>query len=87
MMRALSDAGIQADKEPRITVVFRGEPVGWFKPDILVEHKVMVELKAVTAISPEHQAIGINYLKATGLKVGLVINFGRPKLEFRRLHG
>ena len=87
MIRALADAGLHAEREPRITVMFRGEPVGWFKPDLLVEHKVMVELKAVRAIRPEHLAIGINYLKATGMKVGLVINFGQPKLEFRRLHG
>ena len=45
---------------------------------------MIVELKAVRAIAPEHQAQVINYLKATGIEVGLLINFGNPKLEYRR---
>jgi GxxExxY protein len=86
MMVALNEAGLQAVKDPRVTVVFHEQPVGWFKPDIIVEGKVMVELKAASSIAPEHQAIAINYLKATGIEVGLILNFGRPKLEVRRLH-
>ena len=49
-----------------------------------VEGKVIVELKAAKAIAPEHQAQIINYLKATGFEVGLLINFGNPKLEYKR---
>jgi GxxExxY protein len=60
--------------------------VGEFFADILVEEKVMLELKSVQALTPEHQAQLINYLKATRIEVGLLINFGRPKLEYRRLH-
>jgi GxxExxY protein len=66
-------------------VLFRGKVVGDFFADILVENKVIVELKAVKALSPEHEAQIINYLKATGIKVGLLINFGKPKLEWKRL--
>ena len=58
--------------------------VGEFYADLFVEEKVMVELKAAKAIAPEHQAQIINYLKATGIEVGLVINFGHPKLEYKR---
>ncbi|HEY3135451.1 MAG TPA: GxxExxY protein, partial [Blastocatellia bacterium] len=65
---------------------FRGEVVGEYYADLLVDGKVIVELKAVKALAPEHQAQLINYLKATGIEVGLLINFGRPKLEYRRLH-
>lgn len=46
---------------------------------------MIVELKAVKALAPEHQAQVINYLKATGIEVGLLVNFGSPKIEYRRL--
>jgi GxxExxY protein len=46
---------------------------------------VIVELKAVTALAKEHSAQVINYLKATGVEVGLLVNFGRPRIEFHRL--
>lgn len=52
--------------------------------DIFVAEKVIVELKAVKAIAPEHQAQIINYLTATGIEVGLLINFGSSKLEYKR---
>ena len=67
-----------------IQVRFRSRVVGEFYADLLVEGKVIVELKAVKAIAPEHQAQIINYLKATGIEVGLLINFGSPKLEYKR---
>jgi GxxExxY protein len=51
-----------------------------------VDNKVILELKAVKELAPEHQAQLINYLKATQVEVGLLINFGKPKLEFKRLH-
>ena len=58
-----------------------------FYADLLVEHKVIVELKAVKAeVAPEHEAQIINYLNATGIEIGLLINFGNPRLkgEFKR---
>jgi GxxExxY protein len=64
--------------------MFRGECVGDFYADLFVEEKVIVELKAVKALAPEHQAQIINYLNATGIEVGLLINFGNPKLEYKR---
>jgi GxxExxY protein len=67
-------------------VKFRGVIVGEFFADILVENKLIVELKAVAALRPEHQAQVINYLKATSIEVGLLVNFGNPRLEYKRLH-
>jgi len=64
--------------------MFRNQCVGEFYADIFVEEKVIVELKAVKAIAPEHQAQIINYLNASGIEVGLLINFGNPKLEYKR---
>jgi GxxExxY protein len=64
-------------------VIFREECVGDFYADIFVEEKVIMELRAVKAIAPEHQAQIINYLNTTEIEVGLLINFGNPRLEHK----
>ncbi|MGO8816494.1 MAG: GxxExxY protein [Terriglobia bacterium] len=84
LILALQQKGVVALSQQACKVMFRGECVGDFYADILVEGKVIVELKAVKAIAPEHQAQTINYLNATGIEVGLLINFGNPKLEYKR---
>ena len=84
MMIALSDAGLSVQSQKAIKVLFRGKPVGDYYADLLVEERVVVELKVVKALVPEHAAQTINYLNATGIQVGLLINFGRPTLEFKR---
>ncbi len=64
--------------------MFRGECIGDFYADIFVEDKVIVELEAVKAIAPEHQAQIMNYLNAAGIEVGLLISFGNPKFKYKR---
>lgn len=86
LLIALRQKGLTVKNQVPLAVKFRGETVGQYFADLLVEDKVIVELKAVTALAPEHHAQLINYLKATGLEVGLLVNFGRPKLEYRRFH-
>ncbi len=86
LLVALKQKGLNAVSQVPLQVKFRGAVVGEFYADILVEGKVVVELKAVKSILPEHKAQVINYLKATGIEVGLLINFGNPKLEYYRLH-
>ena len=81
---ALQERRFQVQCQKPIQVRFRNRIVGEFYADLLVEGKVIVELKAVKAIAPEHQAQIINYLKATGIEVGLLINFGSPKIEYKR---
>jgi len=83
---ALKQKGLQARMQVPLTVKFRAVEVGQFFADILVEDKVIVELKAVSALTPEHQAQVINYLKASEIEVGLLVNFGRPRIEMKRLH-
>ena len=83
---ALCQKGLRVAAQVPLKVAFRGVIVGDFYADLVVEERVIVELKAVTALAPEHQAQVINYLRATGIDVGLLVNFGRPKLEYRRLH-
>lgn len=82
---ALKDKGIHAESQVPIRVHFREQIVGAFQADLLVEHEVILELKAAKALLPEHVAQTLNYLRATGKPVALLINFGVPKLEWRRL--
>jgi GxxExxY protein len=84
LQMALHSRGVAARGQYPTRVWFRGACVGEFHADLLVEDAVIVELKAVRAIAPEHHAQVINYLKAAGLPVGLLINFGQPRLEYRR---
>ncbi|MDA1054691.1 MAG: GxxExxY protein [Planctomycetota bacterium] len=84
LLLALRQKGLTVVAQHPIQVMFRNQSVGDFFADLFVEGKVIVELKAVKAIAPEHQAQIINYLNATGIEVGLLINFGTPKLEYKR---
>ena len=84
LLFALRQKDLSAVSQHPVRVLFRGECVGDFFVDIFVEEKVIVELKAVKVIAPEHQAQIINYLNATGIEVGLLINFGNQKLEYKR---
>lgn len=83
---ALTDAGLKVELEKPIRVNFRGRPVGQFFADLIVEDVILMELKAVKTLVPEHSAQVINYLNATGTDVGLLVNFGNAKLQFKRLH-
>jgi GxxExxY protein len=83
---ALEQKGLEITTEHPVSVIFRGKSVGNFFADILVEEKIILEIKAVSALTPQHKAQVINYLKATGIEVGLLVNFGKPKLEYYRLH-
>ena len=86
LMIALQEEGLSVSNQIPIKVKFRNMVVGEFYADIFVEKKVIIELKSVTALRNEHKAQLINYLKATGVDVGLLVNFGRQKLEYRRFH-
>lgn len=83
---ALRQKGIRAECQVRLEVLFRGHNVGNFVADLIVEEVVLVELKAISKILPEHKAQVINYLKATGIKTALLINFGTPKVDYHRLY-
>jgi GxxExxY protein len=83
MAIALSEAGLQVVKQAPITVHFRGQVVGDFRADLLVNNQVIVELKAAHVIERIFEAQLMNYLRATRVEVGLLMNFG-PKPEFKR---
>jgi len=81
---ALGEAGIKFERQPPISVWFRGQQVGDFRGDLLVEDKVLLELKAARTIDEAHEKQLLNYLRATQIEVGLLLNFGL-KPQFRRL--
>ena len=81
---ALESAGLTVCSRIDIPVWFRGHQVGQFEGDLLVENCVLLELKAARALGSAHQAQLLNYLRATELEVGLLLNFG-PKPEFKRV--
>lgn len=86
LMIALKEKGFDVQAQAALSVQFRGQTVGQFYADILVEDKVIIEIKAVSALTGEHQSQVINYLKGTGKEIGLLVNFGRPKIEYKRLY-
>ena len=81
---ALESAGLKVCSRIDIPVWFRGHQVGQFEGDLLVERCVLLELKAARALGSAHQAQLLNYLRATEIEVGLLLNFG-PRPEFKRV--
>jgi GxxExxY protein len=79
----LKKAGLQAEKEKRIQVYYDSQLVGDFVADIVVEQQVIIELKSIKELHPAHEAQLTNYLRATGIEVGLLINFSES-VEVRR---
>ena len=80
----LRKGGLRVERQYPISVYFRGTVVGEYRVDLIVEEKVLIELKAVSSVLPEHEAQVLNYLKATKINLGLLMNFGN-KPEFKRL--
>ncbi len=83
MMIELKKESISAISQSAIKVVYDGEALGEYYADILVDNKVIVEIKAAKNLAEEHEAQLLNYLKATDIEIGLLLNFG-PKPEIRR---
>jgi GxxExxY protein len=80
----LRKASLKVECEKLITVKYDGVVVGEFSADKLVEDRVMVEEKALQALVPAHEVQLVNYLTATGIEIGLLVNFGAQRLEFKR---
>ena len=79
----LSDAGLKCERQKPIKVYYKEQLIGEYFADIVVENKVILEIKAAESIAKEHEYQLINYLKATNVEIGLVLNFGK-KPEFKR---
>jgi GxxExxY protein len=85
LLHELQKAGLRAEQQKPIKVHYDGIVVGDYFADLVVEDVVIVELKVVKAIEDVHAAQCLNYLKATGLSVCLLINFAHPRVEIKRL--
>ena len=83
--RELMNEKIPFESEKVVEVFYDGFLCGEFRMDIVVENKIVLELKAVEHLTDEHVAHALSYLKATGLKLAILINFGRKSLETRRV--
>jgi GxxExxY protein len=84
LQHQLQKMGLGAERQYQLKVIYDNILVGEFFADMVVEKKVLVELKAVRMLDEIHVAQAMNYLKASGMPVCLLINFGRPKIEIRR---
>ena len=78
-------AGLSVEQQHQVSVTYDGVVVGEFQTDLLVEGRVVVELKAVKQLDEVHMAQCLNYLRASGLGLALLLNFGRPRLEMKRV--
>jgi GxxExxY protein len=81
----LSRNGFHFESQKEIKIEYHGIPVGLHRLDLLIQNEVIVELKAVKELADIHFAQLRSYLKATGMKVGLLLNFSKPTLEVRRV--
>ncbi len=85
MMIELRKLGLHAEKQVPLTVYYESEKVGDYFADIIVENKVIIELKAAECLVPAHEAQLVNYLRATDMEVGLLLNFGKEPEQRRRV--
>ena len=84
LVKELRLRGCQFEAEVKIPVYYKSVLVGDYYADILVEGRIILELKAVIKLTGKHEAQLLNYLKATGHKIGLLINFGSDRVEVKR---
>jgi|SRR5271170_3186960 len=85
LLIAMRQKGLQVEVEKSYQEIFRGKVIGQYQADLVVNQTIIVELKCCEKLISEHQAQVFNYLKVSSLSVGLLVNFRRRKLEWKRL--
>jgi len=83
--KELALRGIPFERKVKLPVSYKGELIGEYEADLLVDGKVVVELKSVSRFNSAHEAQAIHYLTPTGMQLALLINFGASSLEYRRV--
>jgi GxxExxY protein len=85
MVIELRNAGLSVAQQQKVSVFYEGLVVGDYEADLVVNGRVIIELKSVRDLNQVHRAQCFNYLRATGLKLCLLINFGNPRVEIKRI--
>jgi len=85
LLEELQLRGIEAVAQKELSVSYKGKQVGHYWADIVVEDQILLELKSVESLTKVHEAQILNYLKATGIRLGILINFGRERVETKRI--
>ena len=85
LLKELTLRGLQAASQVHLPVSYKGQHIGEYAADLLVEDRLLVEVKCVERFSNQHLAQCLNYLKASGLKIALLINFQHSKVEWKRV--
>ena len=83
--RELASQGVAVDRQRIVAVIYKGEKIGEYRLDSVADEKVLLEFKAVSELNSIFESQVLSYLKASGLKLGLLINFGGKKVEVRRI--
>ncbi len=83
MFLEIKEQGLKVNKQELINVYYKNQKVGEYYADLLIENKVIIEIKAISELNKIHETQLINYLKATGLEIGLLLNFGN-RLSVKR---
>jgi GxxExxY protein len=81
----LRKAGLSVVQQHGVSVMYDGMVVGEYVIDLMIEQALLVELKATKALDEAHHAQCLNYLKASGMRLGLLLNFGKPRMEIKRV--
>ena len=85
LLKELALQGIRAKTQVSYPVIYKGQCIGEYFADLIVEDEIVLELKCVDHLLNEHTAQCLNYLKASGHKLALLINFQRPKVQLKRI--
>ena len=85
LLKELCQRGIPVEAQKEIKVFYKEDEIGTYFADLIVNNEILLELKEVESLNNIHKAQVLNDLKATGLKLGLLINFGRERVEYKRL--
>jgi len=83
--KELSLRGVLFQHQVELPVFYKGDLVGIYKADLIIDNKIIVEIKGISALNASHQAQALHYLAATGLQLAIIINFGMSSLEYRRV--
>jgi GxxExxY protein len=85
LIKELENRGIGYERQKLIEVFYKGDKIGEYRLDLVVDGKIILELKAVTELNSIFESQLLSYLKATGMKLGILVNFGGKKVEYKRI--